>query len=79
YEEELNASAIFMAKLTPAGSDNENDVGPSYDTDALSEVPNYENYHDETYNPFTQERKHSEQPVCVNDTYMEDTNDVSIV
>ncbi|GJT45958.1 hypothetical protein Tco_0954673 [Tanacetum coccineum] len=37
YEEELNASAIFMAKLTPAGSDNENDVGPSYDSDALSE------------------------------------------
>ncbi|GKE28043.1 hypothetical protein Tco_1443427, partial [Tanacetum coccineum] len=35
-DEDLTASAIFMEKISPAGSVTDNDVGPSYDTYALS-------------------------------------------
>ncbi|GJX79676.1 hypothetical protein Tco_0327825 [Tanacetum coccineum] len=35
--EDLTASAIFIAKISPARSVTNNDVGPSYDTCALSE------------------------------------------
>nr|GFB35110.1 hypothetical protein [Tanacetum cinerariifolium] len=37
-DEASTASAIFMAKLTPAGSLNGDEVRPSYDFDILSEV-----------------------------------------
>ncbi|GJX15126.1 hypothetical protein Tco_0206884 [Tanacetum coccineum] len=37
-------SAIFMAKLSPAGSINRNEVGPSYDLNILSELPNVADY-----------------------------------
>ncbi|GKE64115.1 hypothetical protein Tco_1518276, partial [Tanacetum coccineum] len=39
----------------------------------------YENYHDDTLNPFAQERQHFEQPACVNETYVEETNDSNII
>ncbi|GJS74016.1 hypothetical protein Tco_0706857 [Tanacetum coccineum] len=68
----------FMVKLTPAGSDTKNDVGPSYDTDALSEVPNYNTHNDDMFNPFAPERQHSEQPIRINDAYVEETNDSNI-
>nr|GEV60937.1 retrovirus-related Pol polyprotein from transposon TNT 1-94 [Tanacetum cinerariifolium] len=37
-DEEPTISAIFMARLSPAGSVNEDDVRPTYDSDILSEV-----------------------------------------
>ncbi|GKD58290.1 hypothetical protein Tco_1295799 [Tanacetum coccineum] len=64
--------------FTPAGSDTKNDVGPSYDTDALSEVPNYNTHNDDMFNPFAPERQHSEQPIRINDAYVEETNDSNI-
>ncbi|GJU75429.1 hypothetical protein Tco_1272499 [Tanacetum coccineum] len=47
------ASAIFMARLSPVGSVNGDDVGPSNDTNIISEVPNYDNSHDnDMFHPF---------------------------
>ncbi|GJW71267.1 hypothetical protein Tco_0128184 [Tanacetum coccineum] len=58
-----------MAKLSPAGSINGDKSGPSYDSDILSEVPNYENPHgNDMFNMFVQELPDFKQPVSVNDT-----------
>ncbi|GJU58869.1 hypothetical protein Tco_1236635 [Tanacetum coccineum] len=46
-------SAIFMAKLSPVGSINGNEVHPSYDSNILSELPNYDIYQaNEMFNSF---------------------------
>ncbi|GKD38286.1 hypothetical protein Tco_1258493, partial [Tanacetum coccineum] len=37
-DDEATASAIFMASLSPAGSINGDTVGPTYDSDILSET-----------------------------------------
>ncbi|GJY95616.1 hypothetical protein Tco_0511977 [Tanacetum coccineum] len=48
YDSEVDgaptASAIFMAMLSPAGYNSGDEAGPSYDSNILSEVPNYETY-----------------------------------
>nr|GEY57924.1 hypothetical protein [Tanacetum cinerariifolium] len=44
-DDALSASVIFMAKLSPTGSINGNEVGPSYDSNILSEIPTYDTYH----------------------------------
>nr|GEW83460.1 hypothetical protein [Tanacetum cinerariifolium] len=54
-------SAIFMAKLSPVGSINGDEVGPSSNSDIMSKVPNYNNYHEnDMFNPFIQELLASE-------------------
>ncbi|GJR78482.1 putative ribonuclease H-like domain-containing protein [Tanacetum coccineum] len=74
------ASEIFMAKLSPARSVNADDVGPSYDSDILSEVPSYDPCHDnDMLNPIVQEMKHSEQLVFVNDSHIELTSDINVI
>ncbi|GJY24117.1 hypothetical protein Tco_0397775 [Tanacetum coccineum] len=65
YDSEVDdaptTNAIFMAKLSPAGSINRDEVGPSYDSDILTEVPNYDTYHaNDMINPFVQEFPDSE-------------------
>nr|GEV59792.1 retrovirus-related Pol polyprotein from transposon TNT 1-94 [Tanacetum cinerariifolium] len=45
-DEALTFSAIFMARLSSAGSINGDVVGPTYDTDILSEVPHCDTYHE---------------------------------
>nr|GFC94988.1 hypothetical protein [Tanacetum cinerariifolium] len=58
--EALTASVIFMARLSPAGSINEDVVEPTYDSDILFEVPHYDTHH-ETYmlSPIVQEIEYS--------------------
>ncbi|GJV77190.1 hypothetical protein Tco_1508774 [Tanacetum coccineum] len=74
------ANAIFMAKLSPDGSINEDEVGSSYDSDILSEVPNYETYHaNDMFNPFVQELLVSKQLVSVNDTYVDFLSDSNVI
>ncbi|GJQ99206.1 integrase, catalytic region, zinc finger, CCHC-type containing protein [Tanacetum coccineum] len=74
------ASAIFMAKLTLAGSLNGDEVGPSYDFDILSKVPNYNNYYEnDMFNPFVQEFPDSEQLVSVNDTHVDFLSDNNVI
>ncbi|GJR88973.1 hypothetical protein Tco_0212984 [Tanacetum coccineum] len=66
YDDALTASAIFMAKLSPTGSISGDEARPSYDSDILFEVPNYDNYHENnTFNPFAQEFPDSKQPVLL--------------
>ncbi|GJT63954.1 hypothetical protein Tco_1015434 [Tanacetum coccineum] len=72
-DEEVTASAIFMAKISPAGSPTDKDHDPSYDPNALSKVPTYDNY--DMLNSFGHETQHLEQPVLVIDTYVAETND----
>ncbi|GKD06484.1 hypothetical protein Tco_1181458, partial [Tanacetum coccineum] len=60
-------SAIFMAKLSPVGSLNGDEAGHSSNSDILSKVPNYDNYHEnDMINSFVQELLASEQSVYVN-------------
>ncbi|GJZ74316.1 hypothetical protein Tco_0638462 [Tanacetum coccineum] len=74
------ASAIFMEKQSSTGSINGDDAGPSYDTNILSEVPNYDTYHaNDMFNPFIQELPDSEQPVSVNDTYVDFLSDSNVI
>ncbi|GJX31424.1 hypothetical protein Tco_0241279 [Tanacetum coccineum] len=73
-------NAIFMAKLSPAGSINKDEVGPSYDSDMLYEVPNYDTYHaNDMFNPFVQELPASEQLDYVNDMYMDSLSDSNVI
>ncbi|GJW99305.1 retrovirus-related pol polyprotein from transposon TNT 1-94 [Tanacetum coccineum] len=44
--EAATANAIFMARLSSAGSVNGDDVSPIYDSNILSEVPHYSTYHE---------------------------------
>nr|GEU80291.1 hypothetical protein [Tanacetum cinerariifolium] len=43
---DVEASAIFMASLSPIGSINVDTIGPTYDSNMISEVPHYDNYHE---------------------------------
>ncbi|GJX91528.1 hypothetical protein Tco_0344854 [Tanacetum coccineum] len=84
YDSEVDdaptASAIFMAKMSPVGSINWDEVGPSYDSDILSEVPNYDTYHaNDMFSPFVQELPASEQLVSVNDTYVDFLSDSNVI
>ncbi|GJZ95878.1 hypothetical protein Tco_0668212 [Tanacetum coccineum] len=45
-DEEHDASAISMVRLSLAGSVNGDDVNPTYDFDILSKVPHYDTYHE---------------------------------
>nr|GEU90469.1 hypothetical protein [Tanacetum cinerariifolium] len=79
-DDALTANAIFIAKLSPDGSINEDEVGSSYDSDILSEVPNYETYHEnDMFNPFVQELLVSKQLVSVNGTYVDFLSDSNVI
>ncbi|GJZ24167.1 hypothetical protein Tco_0561626 [Tanacetum coccineum] len=45
-DEAPTTRAIFMERISLVRSVNRDDVGPSYGTHILSDVPNYDNYHD---------------------------------
>ncbi|GJR23438.1 hypothetical protein Tco_0971965 [Tanacetum coccineum] len=74
------ASAIFMAKLSPAGSVNGDEAGHSSNSDILSKVPNYDNYHEnDMFNSFVQELLASEQSVYVNHTHVDFLSDNNVI
>nr|GEY54531.1 hypothetical protein [Tanacetum cinerariifolium] len=74
------ASAIFMARLSPAGSVNGDVVGPTYDSDILSEVPHYDTYHEiDMLNHVVQETEYSEHLVSSNDSYDEPMSDNNVI
>nr|GEV75817.1 hypothetical protein [Tanacetum cinerariifolium] len=79
-DEAPTASVIFMERLSPTRSVNEDDAGPSYETNILSKVPNYDKYHDnDMFHPYIQELDYFEQPTSINDTYVELTNDSNVI
>nr|GFA77286.1 hypothetical protein [Tanacetum cinerariifolium] len=72
YDEVATANAIFMARLSPAGSVNRDNFSPIYDSNILFEVPHYDTYHEiDMLNPIVQETKYSEHLVSNNDSYDE--------
>ncbi|GKG52014.1 hypothetical protein Tco_0544652, partial [Tanacetum coccineum] len=67
-----NITSIFMTGHSRIGSVTRDDVGPFYDTDILSEVPNYDNYHDnDMFHLFIQELENFEQSISINDMNVE--------
>nr|GEU60972.1 hypothetical protein [Tanacetum cinerariifolium] len=63
-DDEATAYAIFMASLSPAGSINGDTVGPSYDSELLSELPHYDTYHEDVvYNDDVQETKYNDHVI----------------
>nr|GEV09825.1 UBN2 domain-containing protein [Tanacetum cinerariifolium] len=79
----LTASAIFMARLSPARSINGDVVGPTYDSYILSRVPHYDTHHETNMlNPIVQEMEYYEHFVSNNDSNDEltsNSNDISYV
>ncbi|GJY09847.1 hypothetical protein Tco_0378032, partial [Tanacetum coccineum] len=66
------ASEIFMASLSPAGSINGDTVGPTYDSDILYEVQQYDTYHEtNVLNIVVHETKYIEHLVSNDDSYDE--------
>ncbi|GJX08291.1 hypothetical protein Tco_0196223 [Tanacetum coccineum] len=79
-DDEANASAIFMATLSLAGSINGATFGPTYDSDILFEVPHYDTYHEnDVINSAVQETKYNEPIISNNDTYYELTSDRNVI
>ncbi|GJX96116.1 integrase, catalytic region, zinc finger, CCHC-type containing protein [Tanacetum coccineum] len=71
-DEEASANAIFMLNLSPVGSINDDIIEPSYDSDILSKVPHYDNYHDpDMLNANIQELGYIENIVSNNESYNE--------
>ncbi|GJV50160.1 putative reverse transcriptase domain-containing protein [Tanacetum coccineum] len=61
YDDEATTCAIFMASLSYAGSIDGDTAGPSYDSEFISEVLNYDTYHDGVvFNDVVQETEYNE-------------------
>ncbi|GJX61754.1 reverse transcriptase domain-containing protein [Tanacetum coccineum] len=79
-DDEATASAIFMASLSPAGSINRDTVGPTYDSELLSEVPHYDTYHEtNVINSVARETEYTEHLVSNNNSYDELTSDSNVI
>ncbi|GJZ86643.1 hypothetical protein Tco_0658253 [Tanacetum coccineum] len=59
------------------GNDPDADIGPSYDSDTLTEVPHSNN--DTFENVFAHEIKNHEQPESIPDTYVVNENNSNII
>ncbi|GKB97215.1 hypothetical protein Tco_0983352, partial [Tanacetum coccineum] len=80
YDNEATTNAIFMENLSPIGSLNDDTVEPRYDSDILSEVPHYENYHDSDMLNFNiQEVGYIENIVSNNESYDELTSNSNVI
>ncbi|GJU58841.1 hypothetical protein Tco_1236607 [Tanacetum coccineum] len=60
---------VNIQEVTPDAADNS---GPIFDTESLKKVQN----DDDNYNVFANDREHPEQPESVNDTYLEEQDDL---
>ncbi|GJT06277.1 retrovirus-related pol polyprotein from transposon TNT 1-94 [Tanacetum coccineum] len=80
YDNEATTNAIFMENLSPIGSLNDDTVEPRYDSDILSEVPHYENYHDSDMLNFNiQEVGYIENIISNNESYDELTSNSNVI
>ncbi|GJW17001.1 hypothetical protein Tco_0024437 [Tanacetum coccineum] len=79
-DDEATACAIFMVSLSPAGSINRDTAGPSYDSELISEVPNYDTYHeDDILNDTIQEMKYNEHFVSNDNSCDELTSNSNVI
>ncbi|GJR30083.1 retrovirus-related pol polyprotein from transposon TNT 1-94 [Tanacetum coccineum] len=80
YDDEATTNAIFMENLSPIGSLNDDTVEPRYDSDILSKVPHYENYHDSDMLNFNiQEVGYIENIISNNESYDELTSNSNVI
>ncbi|GJV95279.1 retrovirus-related pol polyprotein from transposon TNT 1-94 [Tanacetum coccineum] len=71
-DDEATTNAIFMEKISPISSLNDDTVAPRYDSDTLSEVPHYDTYHDsDMLNSNIQELGYIKNIVSTNESYDE--------
>ncbi|GJY63248.1 hypothetical protein Tco_0464708 [Tanacetum coccineum] len=79
-DDEATTSAIFMVSLSPVGSINGDIVGPTYDSDILFEVPNYDTYHEtDVLNSDIQETEYTKHIVFNNESCDELTSDSNVI
>ncbi|GJW85925.1 hypothetical protein Tco_0159070 [Tanacetum coccineum] len=79
-DDKATASEIFMASHFPAGSITGDTVGPTYDSDILSEVPHYDTNHEiDVLNSDVQETEYIEHIVSNNESYNELTNNINVI
>nr|GEZ65002.1 hypothetical protein [Tanacetum cinerariifolium] len=73
-EQELEAHYMFMAKIQEVPHDIDDNSRPTYDIEPLEHVQT-----DNEYNVFAKDRKHSEQPKTINNTYVMGTVDSNVI
>ncbi|GJW59546.1 hypothetical protein Tco_0108881 [Tanacetum coccineum] len=79
-DDQATASAIFMVSLSSAGSLNDDTVTLTYDSNTITEVPHYDNYHDDyMLNSIVQETEYNEHFVSHDDSYIELTSDSNVI
>ncbi|GJZ82536.1 retrovirus-related pol polyprotein from transposon TNT 1-94 [Tanacetum coccineum] len=79
-DDEATTNAIFMENLSPVDFLNDDMVKPHYDSDILSEVPYYDNYHDsDMLNSNIQELGYIENIVSNNESYDELTSNNNVI
>ncbi|GJW21252.1 hypothetical protein Tco_0031874 [Tanacetum coccineum] len=79
-DDEATTCAIFMASLSHADLINGVTVGPSYNSELISEVPNYDTYHEDiVLNDDVQETEYNEHFVSNNDSCDELTSDNNVI
>nr|GEW56046.1 putative ribonuclease H-like domain-containing protein [Tanacetum cinerariifolium] len=79
-DDETTANAICMASLSSARSLNDDTVGPTYNSNTLSEVPHYDTYLDDDMTNFVvQETKYNEHFVSADDSYSKLTSNNNVI
>nr|GFA26078.1 hypothetical protein [Tanacetum cinerariifolium] len=78
-DDQATTSAIFMASLSSAGSLNDDTVTLTYDSNILSKVPHYDNYHDSKMLLDVQEAEYIEHIISNKDSYNEPTSDSNVI
>nr|GEX79359.1 hypothetical protein [Tanacetum cinerariifolium] len=78
-DDQATASAIFMARLSSAGSLNDDTVTLTYVSNTLSRVPHYDTYHDDVLNSAIQETEYNEHSVFHDDSYVELMSDINVI
>ncbi|GJW42780.1 ribonuclease H-like domain-containing protein [Tanacetum coccineum] len=73
-DQELDAHYMYMAQIQEVTPDVADNSGLIFDTEPLQKVQN----DDDTYNVFSNDREHPEQPESVNDTYLEEQGGTNI-
>ncbi|GJZ50822.1 hypothetical protein Tco_0605337 [Tanacetum coccineum] len=79
-QQDFLADRLEERKTVMIFSYTQHTVGPTYDSDILSEVPHYDTYHEtDVLNSDVQETKYSEHFVSYNDSYDELTSDNNVI
>ncbi|GJZ88550.1 integrase, catalytic region, zinc finger, CCHC-type containing protein, partial [Tanacetum coccineum] len=80
FDEAPTTSAIFMERLSHAGSIDGDTVCLTYNSDILFKVPHYNSYHEtDMLNLVVQETKYSKHVIYNNDSYDELTSDNNVI